>query len=188
MSSRAVVDLPQPDSPTMPRVSPLAIENETLSTARTVLRALNRSPRTGKCFVSPSTCNNGCAAPPTSSTGSSISIGALVFAMALVPDVHGAAHAVAQQVEADRYREDHDAGERRDPGIDIDRGAQRVEHQAPFRLRRLCAEAEERQAGGKDHRHRDQPGGVNEDRAQHIAEHMHAHDGEGSGAGSARRL
>ena len=39
ISSRAVVDLPQPDSPTMPTVSPLAIENETSSTARTVLRA-----------------------------------------------------------------------------------------------------------------------------------------------------
>ena len=38
INSRAVVDLPQPDSPTMPTVSPLAIENETSSTARTVLR------------------------------------------------------------------------------------------------------------------------------------------------------
>src|SRR3954452_3876240 len=141
IKSRAVVDLPQPDSPTIPTVSPLAIENETLSTARTVLRALNRSPRTGKCFVNPSTCNSGCAAPPTSSTGCSISIGALVFSMSLVPDVHRAAHAIAEQVETDRYRKNHDAGKRRHPRIDIDRGAQRVEHQAPFRLRRLGAEA-----------------------------------------------
>ena len=65
INSRAVVDLPQPDSPTMPTVSPLAIENETSSTARTVLRLANRSPRTGKCFVSPLTCSSGCAAPPT---------------------------------------------------------------------------------------------------------------------------
>src|SRR5690349_13845477 len=120
----------------MPTVSPLAIANDTLSTARTVLRALNRSPRTGKCLVNPETCSSGCAAPPTSSTGSSSSTDGLVSFIASVPDVHGAAHAVAEQVEADRDRKDHDAGQGRNPWIDIDRGAQRVEHQAPFRLRR----------------------------------------------------
>src|SRR5262245_50016795 len=111
ISSRAVVDLPQPDSPTIPTVSPLAMEKDTLSTARTVLRAPNNSPRTGKCLVSPLTCSSGCAAPPTSSIGSSMSAGRLVGFMALVPDVHGAAHAVAQQVETDRHHEDHDAGQ-----------------------------------------------------------------------------
>src|SRR5712671_2416850 len=105
--SRAVVDLPQPDSPTMPTVSPLAIENETLSTARTVLRGLNRPPRTGKCFVSPLTCSNGCAAPPTSATGFNRSTEVLASLIASIPDVHGAAHAVAQQIETDRDREDH---------------------------------------------------------------------------------
>ncbi|RPK44073.1 hypothetical protein EES39_17860 [Streptomyces sp. ADI92-24] len=34
-SSRATVDFPQPDSPTMPRVSPAARSKETPSTART---------------------------------------------------------------------------------------------------------------------------------------------------------
>src|ERR1700704_2982338 len=145
INSRAVVDLPQPDSPTMPTVSPLAIENDTSSTARTVLLLLNRPPRTGKCFVRPLTCSSGCAAPPMSSTGSSMSIAGLIWFIALVPDVHGAAHAVAEQVEADRDREDHRAGKRCHPRIDVDRGAQRVEHQAPFRLRRLGAEAEKRQ-------------------------------------------
>src|SRR6266536_430747 len=149
ISNRAVVDLPQPDSPTMPTVSPLAIENETSSTARTVLRGLNRSPRTGKCLVRPLTCSSGCAAPPMSSTGSSMPTGVLT-ALISVPYVHGAAHAVAQQVEADRDREDHRTGQRRHPRIDVDRGAQRVEHQPPFRLRRFCAETEEREAGGED--------------------------------------
>src|SRR5882724_9176603 len=156
----------------MPTVSPLAMENDTLSTARTVFRALKRSPRTGKCFVRPETCNSGCAAPPTSSIFSSSSTG-LVSLMASVPDVHGAAHAVAEQVKTDRNRKDHRTGQCRYPRIDIDRGAQRVEHQAPFRLRRFCAEAEERQAGGKNHRDRDQPGRVDEDRAEHVAQHMH---------------
>src|SRR5712671_5781603 len=146
INSRAVVDFPQPDSPTIPTVSPLAIENDTSSTARTVLRLLKRSPPTGKCFVKPSTCSSGCAAPPRSSTGSSISSEAAVWFMGSIPDVHGAAHAVAEQVEADRHREDHDAGQGRHPWIDIDRSAQGVEHQTPFRLRRFGAEAEKRQA------------------------------------------
>src|ERR1700682_1564665 len=128
INSRAVVDLPQPDSPTMPTVSPLAIENDTSSTARTALRLLNSSPRTGKCFVRPLTCSNGCAAPPRSSIGASNSTAGVISFMASVPDVHGAAHAVAEQVEADRYREDHRAGQCRHPWINIDRGAQRVEH------------------------------------------------------------
>src|SRR3954462_7565642 len=126
INSRAVVDLPQPDSPTMPTVSPLAMENETSSTARTVSLLANRPPRTGKCLVRPLTCSNGCATPPRSSSFSSISGNGLVWFITSVPDVHGAAHAVAEQVEADRDREDHDAGQRRHPRIDIDRGAQRV--------------------------------------------------------------
>src|ERR1700684_734180 len=132
INRRAVVDLPQPDAPTTPTFSPLAIENATSSTARTVLRALNRSPRTGKCFVSPLTWSSGCAAPPRSSIGASISAKGVISFIASVPDVHGAAHAVAEQVEADRHREDHGARQGRHPWIDVDRGAQRVEHQAPF--------------------------------------------------------
>src|ERR1700676_853540 len=178
INRRAGVDLPQPDSPTIPTVSPLAIENDTSSTARTVLRALNKSPRTGKCLVSPLTWSSGCAAPPRSSTGSSRATDAIIWFIASVPDVHGAAHSVAEQVEADRNRKDHGAGQCRHPRVDVDRGAQRVEHQAPFRLRRFCAEAQERKSCGEDHRYRDQTGGVDENRPQHVTEHVPAHDGE----------
>src|SRR6266446_1908026 len=115
INSRAVVDLPQPDSPTMPTVSPFRIENDTSSTARTVLRAPSSPPRTGKCFVSPVTRSKGCAAPPRSSIGSSILAKGVVVLIASVPDVHGAAQAVAHQVEADRDRKDHCAGQCRDP-------------------------------------------------------------------------
>src|SRR5580700_3264304 len=108
INSRAVVDLPQPDSPTMPTVSPLPIENDTSSTARTVLRAPKREPRTGKCLVRPLTWSKGCAAPPRSSIGSSNAPDERVWFMASVPDVHRAAHSVAEQVETDRYRKDHD--------------------------------------------------------------------------------
>src|ERR1700709_1344631 len=141
INSRAGVDLPQPDSPTMPAVSPLAMENDTSSTARTVLLLPNRPPRTGKCFVRPATCSSGCAAPPRSSIGSSMSIAGLISFMASVPDIHGAAHAVAEQVEADGYREDHRPGQCGHPWVDVDRGAQRIEHQPPFRLRRFGSEA-----------------------------------------------
>ena len=34
----------------------------------------------------------------------------------------------------------------------------------------------------------DQAGGVDEDRAQHVAEHLHAHDGERAGARRSRRI
>src|SRR5260221_7985721 len=186
INSRAVVDLPQPDSPTIPTVSPLAMAKDTLSTARTVLRALNKSPRTGKCFVNPLTCSSGCAAPPRSSIGSSSLTDPAVSFMTSVPDIHGAAHAVAEQIEADRYRKNHGAGQGRHPRIDVDRGAQGVEHQPPFRLRRFCPQAEERQAGGENHRYRDQAGGVDENRPQYIAEHVHAHDREGARPGGAR--
>src|SRR4051794_4584461 len=155
---------------------------ETLSTARTVLRAPKSSPRTGKCLVSPLTCSNGWAAPPMSSIGFSISTCGLSSLITSVPDVHGAAHAVAKQVETDRDRENHGPRQRGHPRIDIDRGAQRVEHQAPFRLRRLGAEAEKREAGRKDHRDRDQAGGVDKNRPQHIAQHMYAHDRKRAGA------
>src|SRR5437588_3695920 len=51
---RAVVDLPQPDSPTMPSVVPASTVNETLSTAETY--AFEYSPvRTGNLFCSPCT-------------------------------------------------------------------------------------------------------------------------------------
>src|SRR5665213_978172 len=48
---RPTVDLPQPDSPTRPSVSPLSIEKLTPSTANTVPAACCNSPlRIGKCF------------------------------------------------------------------------------------------------------------------------------------------
>ncbi len=62
----------------MPTVSPFMTAKVTSSTARTVLRGLNSPPRTGKCLVSPLTCNSGCAAPPRSATGSNMSMEVIV--------------------------------------------------------------------------------------------------------------
>src|SRR4029453_6198386 len=49
---RAAVDLPQPDSPTIPSVSPGKTENDMPSTANTEpCRRPNSPPRTGKCLT-----------------------------------------------------------------------------------------------------------------------------------------
>src|SRR5206468_3132413 len=63
---RATVDLPQPDSPTRPRVSPGSRLKETPSTARTALAARPRArsshapgPPSGKCLTRPSTASSG---------------------------------------------------------------------------------------------------------------------------------
>ena len=52
-TTRPVVDLPQPDSPTSPSVSPGATENETPSTARTAptCRWIKMPALIGKCFL-----------------------------------------------------------------------------------------------------------------------------------------
>src|SRR5665811_798959 len=61
ISSRAVVDLPQPDSPTTPRVSPLKSFRSIPSTACTAPTCfLNRMPFVrGKCLTSPRTSRTG---------------------------------------------------------------------------------------------------------------------------------
>src|SRR5262245_26329820 len=65
-TQRATVDLPQPDSPTSPKVSPVAMSKETPSTARTSERRPRMassqapSPRMGKFLARPSTLSNGC--------------------------------------------------------------------------------------------------------------------------------
>ena len=60
ITQRAVVDLPQPDSPTSPSVSPRFTANETPSTAWT--RAISRDsspPLMAKCFLRPVTRSSG---------------------------------------------------------------------------------------------------------------------------------
>src|SRR4051794_11040933 len=158
ITSRAVVDLPQPDSPTMPSTSPLSTAKLTSSTARTTPVLPMNPPRTGKCLLIPRTSRSGCCGPPTSATGASVS----------GPDIHRTPHAVAQQIETDRDDEDHRAGQRRDPGIDVDRRTQRVQHEPPFGLRRLGAQTEERETGGEDHAHADETSRIDEDRAEHV--------------------
>jgi hypothetical protein len=66
MTQRAIVDLPQPDSPTTPSVSPFLIVKETPSTARTRATSFWKMiPRvTGKCFSRLSTARSSSAMNP----------------------------------------------------------------------------------------------------------------------------
>src|SRR5689334_5637501 len=101
MINRAVVDFPQPDSPTIPTTSPLSTESETSSTARTTLLAPNQPVLNPKCLTRFCTCSSGCAGPPISLAGTRLS----------ASDIHRTPQAVAQEVEADRNDEDHRAGQ-----------------------------------------------------------------------------
>src|SRR4051794_35330773 len=58
---RPVVDLPQPDSPTRPRLSPSATWKSSPSTAWTAptVRRIGKPPLTGKCLVRPETSRRG---------------------------------------------------------------------------------------------------------------------------------
>ncbi len=69
-----MVDLPQPDSPTMPSVSPGCTSKETPSTARTTPPPRpNRPAFSGKCFFSPTTDRTG---GPSAETASGATVGA----------------------------------------------------------------------------------------------------------------
>src|SRR6185436_1942892 len=109
ISSLAVVDLPQPDSPTSPRVSPLYSNRSTPSTACTApICLLKTMPLVrGKCLTS----------PRTSRTGSSVLDAAIE---GLLPEVARAA-AVARDVVQWRHLLDAD-------GLRV--GAARVERTA----------------------------------------------------------
>src|SRR5215475_15462629 len=62
---RPTVDLPQPDSPTRPNVSPALIWNDTPSTARTSPDTREKRPlMIGKCFLRPCTSISGAVALP----------------------------------------------------------------------------------------------------------------------------
>ena len=73
---RAIVDLPQPDSPTTPSVSPRLSVKETSSTALTAATCFwNTIPRvTGKCFVRCSTLRSSSAIPYNASVANAARI------------------------------------------------------------------------------------------------------------------
>src|ERR1700740_1977746 len=81
---RATVDLPQPDSPTRPSVSPLAIARDTPSTARTA----GRSPRSRAAHVFGPVNAKLFRKPSTSSSGVTVLSGCEACDFVILPDGH----------------------------------------------------------------------------------------------------
>src|SRR5580692_10500174 len=135
-SSRFMIDLaatllPDPDSPTIPSVSPRFSVKLTPSTARTTPASVKNQVRRSL------TCSNGSAPVGISTLGISAS-----SRMRVEP----IAKTVADEVEADHHRQDRQAREGRHPPL-RDQLATLGDHGPPFRRRRHHAEPQERQPG-----------------------------------------
>src|SRR6202034_3478550 len=117
ISASAVIVLPEPDSPTTPRLSPSASENDVRSTTRC------DPPGAGRSTAS-------------SATSSSILGSRLQFRIERV------AQAVAEKIEAEHAERDRDAGIERESRRVVENVLGVGEHLAPGCLRRLGAEAE----------------------------------------------
>src|SRR5271156_6473457 len=125
---RATVDLPQPDSPTRPSVSPLATVNETPSTARTA----GRSPRSRGAHVVTPVNAKFFRKPSTSSSGVTVFSERVTCDLVFLPDdrlrwltasttLHGVGTAILIPAPIRRMakRGDH-AWNRVEPHLDID--------------------------------------------------------------------
>src|SRR4029079_13349765 len=123
MRESPVTDLPDPDSPTITGVSPLAMAKESPSTARSL----------------PSSVANSTWRSSTSSSGAP-AIGASDPPPARIKRI---AQGVAEQVEADHHGEDRQAGEGGDPPGGEEIALAIRQQRAPVGRRRLGAEAEE---------------------------------------------
>src|SRR5690348_254625 len=137
-TANSSVDLPQPDSPTMPTNSPVATSNDTSSTARTGL------PPVAYSTVRPDTSSMG--RPPEKPPGAA----GADRAQRRVADL------VERVVEQRERRAQERNGRTRHDRLQVVAGLQRlvvlrpVEHRAP-RDRARVAEPDELQAGGEQH-------------------------------------
>ena len=113
ISSRAVVDLPQPDSPTMPSVSPLSTEKPTPSTACTC--AVRRRAGRAVPGMLAQRARPSAAAPPGRRRSAS---GARPISGGHPSHSRRPSLTRLKQIEVD---EDHDARQRRDQRLHVDR-------------------------------------------------------------------
>ena len=90
--------------------------------------------------------------------------------------IEDVADAVPQQVEGDHRNEDGQAGIDHQPRRRLDIAASLGEHVAPFRRRRLDAEAQERQAGNAQHRGADIQHRRGQQRGQRIGDQVRGKD------------
>src|SRR3984885_9184344 len=166
------VDLPQPDSPTMPRNSPAASSKLASSTARTLARSVAYST------VSPLTSRSGA---PGRRSGTGHLLGSPGWL------AHGAQRGVADLVEGvveqgERRAQGGDAGPRRDRPHGL-AGLQRclvlrpVQHRAPA-LGVGVAQADVLQAGGEQHRVQGVGQEARHDQRGHRGDDLHHDDVE----------
>ena len=146
--------MPQPDSPTMPSVSPGAMSNEMPLTAWTSPRA---RPELDAQVARP--------------TSSALTVSATELR------VERLAQAVADQVEAEHRDHDRDAGDDRQVRRAL-RGSGRVrQHRPPLRRRRILrAEAEEAEAGDVDDRGRHRQRALHDHRRDRVREDVRVED------------
>ena len=147
----AVTDLPQPDSPTMPSVSPRASSNDTPSTARTT----------------PSSVSNWVCRSRTSR---------IAFTAAVTssrqPRVEPVAQPVAQKVHRQHGDGEERAGNQDGPGRDLEEGAALGDDVAPARHFRRHAGAQEAQARLDQHGRGADIGRLHDQRRQRVGQHV----------------
>src|SRR5688500_3738590 len=122
------VDLPQPDSPTSPKLSPGMTSSAKSGNATTEPEEDRYSTLRSRMESSGSVT----AAPPRSVRERQL------------------AQAVGEQVEAEHERDDREAGEQRHVREHRDHGRRLLDHAAPVRVRRGQAEAEEAESADGD--------------------------------------
>src|ERR1700730_13735912 len=142
----AVTDLPLPDSPTMPRVSPLLTSKLIPSTALTVPEEVK------KCVFRSSTWRSGASVLPPHAW------------------VEGVAQTVAEGVQRDQRQRERERGDQRHVRRDLQRLVAFGRHRAPGRGGGRDAEPEVAQEGLENDRLRDQEGGLHDDRPERVGQ------------------
>src|SRR5580700_11682 len=161
MMDSAVIVLPLPDSPTMPRHSPGSTVSDTPSMACTVARRSLISMRRSSMIRSGA---NG-------KTSSQVENSAPLQA-----DLERVTQRVTDEVDRDDDEDDRDAGREDLPPVAVvDRVDAGVEHAAPVGLRRTDAEAQVGPRHDQQDRVGDLEGGVDDDRADRVRRDVPEH-------------
>src|SRR5690606_5407152 len=172
MIAMAVVDLPEPDSPTIATVSPAEMSRSTPSTA----------------WTTPSIVLKSTARSRTDSSGAAMLCSVFDMSACPRPRVHGFAQRLTEQGEAERCDGDADAGEERQPRRDRQLALRVGQHPPPLGgLGAAAAESEERQRGGVDDRGRQRQRALHDDRSDRVRQHVRHRDASAAESERLRR-
>src|SRR3954453_7922454 len=179
----AVALLPQPDSPTIAKVSPGMTWNETPSTARTMPSRVKNQ------VFSSATSSSGRPATASDNGGAAAADGT-VSATALTPGsqaprkarIERVAQSVAKQVDRQHRHRQHDPREQHDVIGDLKQAAPLGHDVAPARDGGRGAGAEKGQDRLCDHRRRGDEGALHQQRRQRVGHDMAPQDPEKTGA------